>query len=488
MEHGGGTIKGKLLFAVLLLTILVTGVTCVSATDTGAATNNTVNTNTVLNETIKTNTTINTTTKVISTSTVSTSTKFTQKDIESASSKVRAYVESNHTLPNDVTINGTKLSMSQFLEILSTTVLQINNGNNSSILLKYFSNVTNPRDNIKSGNILKAEYLKIASDVKNYMDSTGKTPDYAYGTSLGTYLGFQNMVYMYSMILDYYNTSGKIADWATMKPWSVISPLSVSSKSIYATFTISQIKDAASKVRNYVEADESNKELPNFVTINGINVNMPQFLELLTTALMQINSGNNSNIPLYSFTSPSNPRDNIKSGNILKAEYLKIASDVKNYMDSTGKTPDYAYGTSLGTYLGFQNMVYMYSMILDYYNTSGKIADWATMKPWVAVPCYAYTSGCKFSDPTLDSIMKSGAGYSYSGAYHTGAELVRYGCGDCWAFSDYLNSKFQASGYQSKIIQYATSYSSRHRSVEIYLNGTWFRAPYRAYCYPYLIV
>ena len=53
------------------------------------------------------------------------------------------------------------------------------------------------------------------------MDSSGKTPDFAYQTSLGTCLGFENLVYMYSMILDYYNSSGKVADFAAMKPWGM---------------------------------------------------------------------------------------------------------------------------------------------------------------------------------------------------------------------------------------------------------------------------
>ena len=112
---------------------------------------------------------------------------------------------------------------------------------------------------------------------------------------------------------------------------------------------------------------------------------MSQFLELLTTALLQINSGNSNLIPLRNFTAPPNPIENIHAGNIPKAEFLKIAGDVKNYMDTSGKTPEFAYQTSLGTYLGFQNLVYMYSMILDYHKTSGKMADFAMMKPWSVI-------------------------------------------------------------------------------------------------------
>ncbi|MGB9937749.1 MAG: hypothetical protein ACPK7O_08495 [Methanobacterium sp.] len=98
------------------------------------------------------------------------------------------------------------------------------------------------------------------------------------------------------------------------------------------------------------------------------------------------------------------------------------------------------------------------------------------------------SSGTWSDDPTLDAIIRSGSGFSYSSAYHTGAELAKYGCGDCWAFSDYLNTKLQAAGYQSRVIQYATSYSSQHRSVQVMRNGAWQTVPYRAYGYPSLIV
>ena len=307
--------------------------------------------------------------------------KFSVEQIKIAASNVRNYVETNYKLPDTVQIGSNNVSMPQFLELLTSALLQINTGNSNTIPLRNFSAPINPKEDIRTGNILKAEYLKLANDIKNYMDSNGKTPDYAYGTSLGTYLRYENLVYMYSMILDYYNTSGKMADWAAMKPWSTITSQMPFDPNA-TKFTVNQIKVAASNVRNYVE---TNHKLPNYVTIGTNQVNMSQFLELSTTALLQINSGNSNSIPLRNFSNPTSPKDNINTGNIYKTEYLKIASDIKNYMDSSGKTPDYAYGTSIGTYLGFQNLVYMYSMILDYYNTSSKMADWAAMKPWSMV-------------------------------------------------------------------------------------------------------
>ena len=93
-----------------------------------------------------------------------------------------------------------------------------------------------------------------------------------------------------------------------------------------------------------------------------------------------------------------------------------------------------------------------------------------------------------FSDPTLNSIMKSAAGYGYRSGVSTAEGLVKHKAGDCWAYSAYLNNKFQKAGYKSRVIQYATSYSSRHRSVQLYQEGTWKTVPYRAYGYNYLIV
>ena len=115
----------------------------------------------------------------------------------------------------------------------------------------------------------------------------------------------------------------------------------------------------------------------------------------------------------------------------------------------------------------------------------------STVKAASSSSSSSYTSSGKantFSDPKLNSIMKSAAGYGYSGGVSTASGLVAHKAGDCWAYSAYLNGKFQAAGYKSRVIQYATSYSSRHRSVQLYQNGQWKTVPYRAYGYNYYIV
>jgi N-acetylmuramoyl-L-alanine amidase len=47
------------------------------------------------------------------------------------------------------------------------------------------------------------------------------------------------------------------------------------------------------------------------------------------------------------------------------------------------------------------------------------------------------------------------------------------GSGDCWDNSARLYNHLNSAGQQVRIIQYRTSYSPRHRSVQVLQNGGW---------------
>ena len=98
------------------------------------------------------------------------------------------------------------------------------------------------------------------------------------------------------------------------------------------------------------------------------------------------------------------------------------------------------------------------------------------------------TQGLKITKPkvvvagaSLAQIMKAASKYKYSSAAHTGADMERIGGGDCWAMSDYLYTHLTKVGIKSRIIQYSTSYSSNHRSVQYMQNNKWVNVPYRQY-------
>jgi len=76
--------------------------------------------------------------------------------------------------------------------------------------------------------------------------------------------------------------------------------------------------------------------------------------------------------------------------------------------------------------------------------------------------------------------------YIYIKAAYTYKTTVKYiksgkkGTGDCWTNSAILFKQLKTKGYKVRIIQYRTSYSARHRSVQIYTGGHWVDYNYKA--------
>jgi hypothetical protein len=84
------------------------------------------------------------------------------------------------------------------------------------------------------------------------------------------------------------------------------------------------------------------------------------------------------------------------------------------------------------------------------------------------------------NEDNIARIMTCASKFGYSHA-PTGGGIEIAGAGDCWAMSDYLYRKFSEAKIKSRIIQYRTGGSSRHRSVQLYIDGAWVDAPYRKY-------
>jgi len=66
-------------------------------------------------------------------------------------------------------------------------------------------------------------------------------------------------------------------------------------------------------------------------------------------------------------------------------------------------------------------------------------------------------------------------------AYSTSTYRYDPDIGDCWAMSEYLYRKLTSSGKTVRIIQYATSMSPRHRTVQVYSGGRWVDYDYSGY-------
>lgn len=140
------------------------------------------------------------------------------------------------------------------------------------------------------------------------------------------------------------------------------------------TVTMDQLGTAAASVKTYYE---TNKALPNYVTINSQQITMPQFIYLLATGTVQANSGITTPITVKSVNTAPAPSGTFTAGNIQKSEYVQLATTLTTFINSNGRVPNYI-STSLGK-IPYAKAVYMFSKIMSYYKTYGRLPNYVSM-------------------------------------------------------------------------------------------------------------
>ncbi len=292
----------------------------------------------------------------------------TMSQLASASATVKSYYESNKVLPSSVTINNQSISMSSFLYILATSTVQANNSSTALITLITVDAANSPSGTIKTGNIYKSEFVSLAQNILSYISINNRAPDYI-TCSLGN-MSFTNTVYMFTKIMNYYKTYIRLPNYVSM----VASGSTPTPNPTPSTVTLSQVGSAASTVKSYYE---SNNALPGSVTIAGQSVSMSCLLYLLTTATLQVNTGTISAITLKTVNPSTCPSGTIKSGIIMKSEFITMTQTILTYISTNNRTPDYV-TCSLGN-MSFSKAVYMYSKITNYYKTNNRLPNYVSM-------------------------------------------------------------------------------------------------------------
>ncbi|HHY00242.1 MAG TPA: hypothetical protein GX531_02540, partial [Methanothermobacter sp.] len=194
-------------------------------------------------------------------------------------------------------------------------------------LTNTYQNPTTPKDTITTGQLTKTTYIAIAGIIQRYMDLNLKAPNYSTKTGLGTYWGYHNIIYTYSKILDTYSKNKQLSVSMGVSP--LIRPV-----------TVKEVVLAAVQVKKHIDI---NHRLPSSVFIGGKNINMPSFLKLLITSVLQINNKDlKTLIKVQIFNAPSQSKDQLKTRKMLKNEYIAIAQKVDRYMDRNGNAPSYA--------------------------------------------------------------------------------------------------------------------------------------------------
>jgi hypothetical protein len=148
---------------------------------------------------------------------------FNLDQISEAAIHVKNNFDIYNSLPEFAEVGGVRVNISQFLYLLTSSVMQINNSINQTIILEDFSIPSASYEQMHSGSMLKVEYIDFASRILNYMNTNKQAPPYGL-TGLGK-VSFHSQVYIYSQAIDYYKNHLQLPDDIYVKSWKSITLL-----------------------------------------------------------------------------------------------------------------------------------------------------------------------------------------------------------------------------------------------------------------------
>ncbi len=171
------------------------------------------------------------------------------------------------------------------------------------------------------------------------------------------------------------------------------------------TISIKNIVTGATNLKSYYA---SNNKLPSTVTTGGIKFTLAEFTYLMSQAIDQLGKSNTKDVSImYGVGAPSSPSgDNIYSKALAKADYLKVALNVANYIKDNKVAPGSA-SSAVGKII-YSEYVDAFSRILEFYGSNSRLPTTVTI---------TYTSGSssasghglneKCTETDLDKYLKA---------------------------------------------------------------------------------
>ncbi len=284
---------------------------------------------------------------------------YTETQIQDATNRVNTFQQTNNRLPSYVTISGNKILINDFLPYMEQN--NINNEGTGTTGTETTGTETTGTETtgtvINGVTYTNAQIQDAVTRVNTFQQTNNRLPNYV------TISGNKILINDFLPYLEQNSNTNTNTNTNTST-----SPTSGTS------FTDSQINTAATTVKNFYD---TNGRLPSYVTINNIQVTMPQFLQLLTNNLLNINKGLSTSITLNTVIGPSNTTESITSGNLYKSEYISIAESIQSTIKSTGTAPGYM-SSSLGK-ISYDSLIYTFSKILNYQKTSSRLPNYVAI-------------------------------------------------------------------------------------------------------------
>lgn len=317
-------------------------------------------------------------------------TTFNTSSISSSAYNVKTYVDNKHKLPSTVNVNSTKINTPQFLYLLAQGVVNVNKSNTTPIALKSVSTASGPSETVKVGTLTKSEYLKVANSVISYINKNGKAPNYA-STSLGN-MRYENLVYTFSKILDYYKTNKRLPNTVSVQKWSSISSTGITGGTLTFTDTskTTTVKIGSNSLGSVYKIGPFGTGTNKVAMIIGVH---PQegaaHLAMLNALKSMASKLNNVQIWVYKVVVSKDISDYALSrqhGQDLASKYVvpKIDTSFKLAVDTHGNrglyaTNDFVFAPSSDSQSKYYaNKIVYYSDYLKYYYVEGSSPDYVT--------------------------------------------------------------------------------------------------------------
>jgi len=397
-----------------------------------------------------------------------------------SSDTVKNYVETKKAVPSTVTVGSKTVTKEQYLYLLASTTTNLNKNSKTSVTVKTVAKAPNPNGNLKTGTLTKSEYVTLAGKITTFINTNGRLPNFM-STSKGN-MRTENLIYTYSKIVAFYKTNNRLPNFVSVTPWTKSEGTSSSTSTANpatsgTSFTIPQIVTAAKNYRNYVD---SNYKTPSTVTVNNVKVNTPQFLQLLSYAIVQLKTGSKASITLKTVTGSPNPTETVKAGTLQMAEYVKLAQSAISIIDSAGRAPNFADST-LGK-LRYETLTYNFAKVIQFYGTNGRLPNTLDVVPYSSLNS-AVTGSVQ---AIIDQIGRDEAKYGtiQGNKYSYLDVFLAEGKGNCWGSALYLYWRLSASGIQARIMGYIggiANNSFKHAWTQVLINGVWTNWNYAKY-------
>ena len=235
--------------------------------------------------------------------------------------------------------------------------------------------------------VLVTNFLNKPNLTVNMMPSSTHAHEYTYQNYTTTWLSYCPQCGYYGTLLDnpkhvspegeitchycdcdYCGVTGYEKDWGSdLRITNLTIPTPLTPGGVGDNISISSIVSGASYIASFYL---DNQYYPDYVIVTEGKYTVPQFLYLMSKAIVQINSGNFNPVTLVAMEDPSSSGDTM-DGYLTKDQYVDVYNRVANFIVSQGIVPAYA-SSALGN-IPYLELVDASSRILDEYKSSSQL-------------------------------------------------------------------------------------------------------------------